>query len=150
MRYIHEINEERIISLLTEVFKLYFSSSSLIKKLAVIPIKRKTETLSKRLFNKKSNAHILATGKEYSNLFLFACCWYSLLKNNSSPRAAHAAILVIAKTPLIPELIWLIRSLIAPKGSNKKKIEYLLNPLVKKKDIETMGMRIKSIGNGTT
>ena len=64
MRYIQEINEERIISLLIEVFKLYFSSSSLITKLAVIPIKRKTDTLSKRLFNKKSNAHILAIGKE--------------------------------------------------------------------------------------
>ena len=64
MRYIHEINEERIISLLTEVFKLYFSSSPLIKKLAVIPIKRKRKTLSKGLFNRKSNAHILAIGKE--------------------------------------------------------------------------------------
>ena len=150
MRYIHEIKEERIINRLTEVFKLYFSSSSLIIKLVVIPINRKTEILSKGLFNKNSNAHILATGKEYSNLFLFACCWYSLLKNNSSPRAAHAAILVIAKTTLTPELTWLTLSLIIPKGSNKKKIEYLLNPLVKKKDIETMGMRIKSIGNGTT
>ncbi len=64
MRYIQEINEERIISLLIELFKLYFSSSSLITKLAVIPIKRKTEILSKGLFNKKSNAHILAIGKE--------------------------------------------------------------------------------------
>ena len=63
MRYIHEVNEERIINLLIEVSKLYFSSSSLIKKLVVIPIKRKTETLSKGLFNKKSNAHILAIGK---------------------------------------------------------------------------------------
>jgi len=74
MRYIHEIKEERIINRLTEVFKLYFSSSSLIIKLVVIPINRKTEILSKGLFNKNSNAHILATGKEYSNLFLFACC----------------------------------------------------------------------------
>ena len=73
MRYNHAIKEERIISLLTEVFKLYFSSSSLVIKLAVIPIKRKRKTLSKGLFNKNSNAHILATGKEYSNLFLFAC-----------------------------------------------------------------------------
>ena len=74
MRYNHAIKEERIISLLTEVFKLYFSSSSLIIKLAVIPIKRKTKILTKGIFNRKSNAHILATGKEYSNLFLFACC----------------------------------------------------------------------------
>lgn len=73
MRYNHAIKEERIISLLTEVFKLYFSSSSLVIKLAVIPIKRKRKTLSKGLFNKKSNAHILAIGKEYSNVFLFAC-----------------------------------------------------------------------------
>ena len=47
MRYIHEVKEERIISRLTEVFKLYFSSSSLIIKLAVIPINRKTKILSK-------------------------------------------------------------------------------------------------------
>ncbi len=116
----------------------------------VIPINRKTETLIKELLNRKSRAQILIKGKEYSNLFLFACTLYSLLKNNSSPRTAHAAILVIAKTPLIPKLIWLIQSLITPKGSNKKKIEYLLNPLVKKKDTETKGKRIKSIGNGTT
>ena len=64
MRYIHEINEERIISLLIEVFKLYFSSSTLIKTLVVIPIKRKTEILSKGIFIKKSNADILAIGKE--------------------------------------------------------------------------------------
>ena len=64
MRYIHEINEERIISLLIEVFKLYFSSSTLIKTLVVIPIKRKTEILSKGIFIRKSNADILAIGKE--------------------------------------------------------------------------------------
>ena len=64
MRYIHAVKEEKTISLLTEVYKLYFSSSSLIIKLAVIPIKRKTKTLSKGLFNKNSNAHILARGKE--------------------------------------------------------------------------------------
>ena len=83
-------------------------------------------------------------------MYLLAFAVYSALKNKIKPRITHAAILVIAKTPLAPELIWLIQSLIAPKGSNKKNREYLLNPLVKKKDIETMGMRIKSIGNGTT
>ncbi len=83
-------------------------------------------------------------------MFLFACPWYSLLKKSINPRAIHPTILVKAKTPLTSELTWLIQSLIAPKGSNKKKIEYLLNPLVKKKTTETMGIKIKSIGNGTT
>ena len=71
MRYIHEVNEERIINRLTEVFKLYFSSSSLIIKLVVIPINRKTEILSKGIINRKVT-HTLAIGKEYSNMFLFA------------------------------------------------------------------------------
>ena len=50
-------------SLLTEVFKLYFSSSSLITKLVVIPINRKTAMLIKELLNRKSRAQKLITGK---------------------------------------------------------------------------------------
>ena len=64
MRYIHEIKEERIINRLTEVFKLYFSSSSLIIKLVVIPINRKTAMVIKELLNRKSRAQTLIIGKE--------------------------------------------------------------------------------------
>ena len=93
-----------MISLLTEVFKLYFSSSSLITKLVVIPINRKTETLIKELLNRKSRVQILIKGKEKSNMYLLVFTVYSLSKNKIKPRIAHATILVKDKIPLAPEL----------------------------------------------
>ena len=83
-------------------------------------------------------------------MYLLAFSVYSFLKNKIRPSIAQAAILVKDKIPLAPELNWLIQSLITPKGSNKKNREYLFNPLVKKKAIDTIGIKINSKGKGTT